>query len=92
MPSIGELPGSLSQIAAAIEEVLPGQGVQITLILAQVFPGQPLYIRNIEHLVKRWRDDTIRKQYDAGVVTMLELARLNKLSLSRIKQILAQPG
>lgn len=92
MPEIDELPGDLARIAAAIDEVLPGQGARITLVLAQVFPGQPLYIRNIEYLIRRRRDDAIRAQYDAGGTTMLALACDYQLSLARIKQILAVPG
>lgn len=92
MPEIDELPGDLSRVAAAIDEVLPGQGVRITLVIAQVFPGQPLYIRNIEYLVRRWRDDAIRTQYDGGGVTMLALACDYQLSLARIKQILGRPS
>ena len=92
MPEIDELPGDLARIAAAIDDALPGRGVELTLIIAQVFPGQPLYIRNIEYLIRRRRDDAIRDRYDQGGVTMLALACEYQLSLARIKQILAQPG
>ncbi len=90
-PDIGELPGDLSRIAAAIEEQLPGQGVSITLILAQTFPGQPLYIRDIKYLLRQMRNDAIRAEYDGGRTTMLRLATRWGLSHVRIKQILAQP-
>jgi Mor family transcriptional regulator len=92
IPEIDELPGDLARIAAAIDEALPGRGVELTLIIAQVFPGQPLYIRNIEYLIRRRRDDAIRDRYDQGGVTMLALACEYQLSLARIKQILAVPG
>ena len=91
-PEIGELPGDLSRIAAAIEEQLPGQGVAITLVLAQVFSGQPLYIRDIKYLLRRLRNDAIRQEYDTGRTTMLRLATRWGLSHVRIKQILAQPA
>ncbi len=91
-PAIEELPGELSRIAAEIERYRPGAGVDTTLMLAQVFPGQPLYIRNIRDIIRKMRDDAIRREYDSGGCTMLELASSYNLSHPRVKQILADPG
>ena len=47
--------------------------MELTLFLAQVFRGQNLYGRNVDDIVRRIRDDAIRREYDAGV-TVRELA------------------
>ncbi|HHL33123.1 MAG TPA: hypothetical protein ENJ30_02020 [Desulfobulbaceae bacterium] len=89
-PKVEELPGELARIAAEIEQQMPGKGVEITLVLAQVFRGQPVYFRSIDYLIRRIRDNAIRAEFDAGGVTMMQLASKFELSLRRIKQILAE--
>ena len=91
-PSIEDLPGGLSRIAAEIERFRPGAGVEMTLFLAQVFNGQPLYLRGIKDLLRKIRNDAIIADYDAGGVTMLDMASKYGLSHRRIKEILAAPG
>lgn len=90
-PPIDELPGDLKRIAEAIEAGIPGEGVRLTLLLAQVFHGQPVYFRTIEHLIRRWRDDRVRAEYDGGLVTAKELATKIRLSLRQVENILGQP-
>ena len=92
LPEIEDLPGGLSRIAAEIERYRPGSGVELTLFLAQVFAGQPLYLRSIKDLLRKIRNDAIIANYDAGGVTMLQLASTYNLSHRRIKEILAAPG
>lgn len=88
-PKIEDLPGDLARIAEEIERSLPGHGVEKTLLLAQIFRGQPVYFRNIDSLIRRIRNDAIRKEYDRGGVTMLQLAGRFGLGLRQIKYILA---
>lgn len=90
-PAIEELPGDLKRIAEAIEAGIPGEGVRLTLLLAQVFHGQPVYFRTIENLIRRWRDDRMRAEYDSDLITAKELATKNRLSLRQVENILAQP-
>ncbi len=88
-PKIDELPGDLAFIAKGLEEYLPGHGVQTTLILAQVFKGQPLYIRGIEELLLKIRNDAIRKEYDGGA-RVKEIAFKFDLSVRWVEDILAR--
>ena len=88
-PEIDDLPGDLAFIAKGIEEHLPGEGIRITLILAQGFKGQPLYIRNIEGLLLKIRNDAIRKEYDNGT-RVKEIAYTFDLSVRWVEDILAR--
>jgi Mor family transcriptional regulator len=90
-PAIEDLPGDLKRVAEAIEEGIPGEGVRLTLLLAQVFHGQPVYFRTVEHLIRRWRDDRMRAEYDGGLFTAKELATKIRLSLRQVENILGQP-
>lgn len=90
-PKVEELPGELRRIAGAIDPYFPGQGVRITLILAQVFPGHNLYFRQVKHIIRQWRDDSMRNAYDQGDVTVKELARLYRMSERNTEKILARP-
>lgn len=90
-PPIDELPGDLRRIAEAIEAGIPGEGVRLTLLLAQVFHGQPVYFRTVDHLIRRWRDDRLRAEYDGGQTTAKELATKSRLSLRQVENILSQP-
>lgn len=91
-PAIEELPGDLRRIAEAIERHIPGHGVRLTLLLAQIFHGNPVYFRNIKPLLRAYRDDAIRAEYDQGGVTAKELAMSYRLCLRQVEKILAQPG
>ena len=90
-PTIEELPGELGRIAEHIEEYLPGQGLDITLTLAQLFRGQNLYIRNIDFLLRRVRNDAIRQEYDQGT-SVKRLTTRWSLSTRIVEKILAKPG
>ena len=91
-PTIDELPGDLSRIAAAIEEHIPGDGVRLTLLLAQVFGGTPVYFRRVDRFVRPIRDDAMRARYDQGDVSMKEIALLFGVSLSTAERVLARPS
>ncbi len=89
LPAPEELPGDLEMLATGIEEVWPDHGVKVAIILAQLFHGVPIYLRNVDHLIRRMRDDAIRAEYDHGA-SVRELAVKNKLSTRQIQNILAQ--
>lgn len=88
-PAIDELPGDLAFIASGLEQHLPGNGIKIALILAQVFKGQPFYICNIEDLLRKIRNDAIRKEYDNGA-KVKELAHKFHLSVRWVEDILSR--
>ena len=90
-PAIEELPGELGRIAEHIEQHRPGQGVDLTLFLAQIFRGQNLYIRNVDFLLRRVRNDAIRMEYDQGT-SVKALATKWGLSTRMVEKILAKPG
>lgn len=92
-PPIDEMPGDLKRVAEAIEAGIPGMGVRITLLLAQI-PGirsNPVYFRSVDNLIRRWRDDQMRAEYDAGLITAKELAAKVRLSLRQTENILGKP-
>jgi Mor family transcriptional regulator len=80
MPEAKDLPGELSEIAEII-------GVPNTLKLAQRFRGSAVYIRNIDYLIWKQRNDNIRKSYDVGG-KVSQLAREHRLSIRQIWRIL----
>lgn len=92
MPKAAELPGDLQRIALELEGEFPGRGARITLTLAQLFGGQALYIRKADKFVRKWRDDTIRRRYDKGDITIKELVTQYRLSYSHIASILGKTG
>lgn len=90
-PKAEELPGDLHRIALGFEGEFPGQGVRITLALAQLFGGQYLYIRKADVFVRRWRDDSVRRRYNQGDITVKELVTMFQLSARQIFNILGSP-
>lgn len=90
LPEIDELPGDLARIATEVEEVWPGMGVKIAILIAQLFKGVPIYPHNIDKLLLRIRDDSIRGEYDGGA-KVKDLAIKYKLSTRWVENILAQP-
>ena len=87
LPAADQLPGELKWIASVVEEALPGMGVRITLILAQRFNGH-IYFRRADDFIRKWRDDHIRAEYDAGGIRRKDLVVKTGLSLSQINRIL----
>ena len=88
LPKASDLPGDLQRIALGFEGEYPGQGVRITITLAQLFGGQNLYIRKADEFIRRWRNDSIRRRYNQGDITVSELVSLFGLSASRLFEIL----
>ena len=60
------------------------------MFLAQVFRGQNLYVRNVDDIIRRIRDDAIRREYDAGV-TVRELVSNCRLSQRSVEKIISRP-
>ena len=88
LPKADELPGDLQRIALGFEGEFPGKGVRITIALAQLFGGQNLYIRKADGFMRNWRDDSIRRRYSRGDVTVSELVSMFGLSARRLFEIL----
>ncbi len=90
LPTIDELPGDLSAVAAVIEEHAPGQGVDITLALVQHFRGTYIYCHNVDAIKRAARDRWIKQQRDAGM-TVPEIARAVGLGERRVWIITGEP-
>lgn len=92
LPNIDELPGDLAQLARVIEEVAPGMGVRIVLQLVKEYRGTPIYIRNLDDLERRVRDQKIIDRYGLGE-RVVDIARDVGLSDRQIWKILGrEPG
>jgi len=83
LPKAEELPGELSLMARVI-------GVRPVLALEKEVGGTYLYVRKLDRLRERHRNIAMRREYDAGGITMRELARKNDMSESQAKNILNQ--
>lgn len=91
-PALEDLKGDMQVIAQAFEAAYPGQGIRMMSTLAKAVGGGWVYIRRMDDAsMRKWRDDQIRAQYDAGGITGRELARYWGLSQSTIEKILARP-
>ena len=86
-PTIEELPGDLSQVAAIIEKMAPGLGVKITLLLAGRFRGTTSYWHNVDALTRKARDRWVREHFDRGE-RVPDMARTVRLSERRVWAIL----
>lgn len=91
-PTIDELPRDMQTMAQALEEDFPGLGVQIMLSLAQRVGGAWYYVRKLDKLPMKWRNDTIREMYDSGKYTAKDLSRIWRLSHRQIQYILEAPS
>ncbi len=91
-PEPEELPADLRRVAIGVERVWPGNGVKVALILGQLFAGVPIYPANMGKILRKIRDDAIRKEYDAGGVVAKDLALKYNLSQRSVEKILAQAG
>lgn len=60
--------------------------------LAQRIGGAWYYVRKLDEMPKAWRNDTIRKMYDAGEHTAKDLSRIWRLSHRQVQNILAETG
>jgi Mor family transcriptional regulator len=81
IPEAKDLPGDLQAIADVI-------GVSNTIKLAQAFRGCSIYIRNVDHLLRKKRNLEIRSSYDQGE-KVVDLARRFQLSTRQIEKILS---
>lgn len=92
IPQIDELPGDLSQLAKAIEEIAPGLGVKIVLRIAAEFRGTTVYFHNLDAIDRKVRNRKILERYDNGE-RVPEIARDVHLSERQVWAILGkEPG
>lgn len=92
IPRIEELPGDLSQLARAIEEVVPGLGVKIVLRVASEFRGTHVYFHNLDAIERKARNRIILEMYDKGA-KVPEIARIVRLSERQVWTVLGkEPG
>lgn len=86
LPDIEELSGDLRLLAEIV-------GVRKALEIAEFFGGTPVQLYNFKKWILRHRDQQIRAEYDAGGITVIELARRHDLSERQTYNILGQePG
>lgn len=86
-PTIDELPGDLSKLAAIIDAVVPGQGVTIVIRITEMFRGTTIYCHNMDALTRKARDRWVRDHFDAGD-RVPDIARTVNLSERRVWEIL----
>lgn len=92
IPEIGELPGDLSQLAKAIDEIVPGFGVKVVMRIAEEFRGTYIYFHNNDAIKRKARDRRIIDMYDNGR-RVPEIARYVRLSERQVWNILGkEPG
>ena len=82
LPTIDELTGDLRLLAEIV-------GVALAIRIGLSFDGVPLRLWGMSKLKKRWRDNRIRKEYDAGA-SVITLARRHKMSDRQIWSILGR--
>ena len=83
-PDLSELTGDLRLTAELI-------GVGNALLLAQFFEGTPVRLYGVKAWMRRRRDQHIRRDYDAGGYTVIDLARKYHLSDRQVSNILGRP-
>lgn len=89
IPRIEELPGDLSQLAKAIEEIAPGLGVKIVLRVASEFRGTHIYFHNLDAIERLVRNRMILEMYDKGK-RVPEIARAVRLSERQVWTVLGR--
>ncbi len=83
LPSLEELRGDLRLLAEIV-------GVRLALRVAQVVDGTPLRIYGGRRWVRRYRDRLMRKECDAGEITVVDLARRYSLTERQTYNILGK--
>lgn len=89
IPRIEELPGDLSQLAKAIEDVAPGLGVNIVMRVASEFRGTQIYFHNLDSITRKARNRMIIEKYDNGM-KVPEIARIIRLSERQVWTVLGK--
>lgn len=83
LPAIEELPGDLRLLAEIV-------GVRMALVVAQRIGGTHLRVPSLKPWVRRIRDRWMRRTYDQGGITVVELARRVRLGERQTYVILGQ--
>ncbi len=81
--AIRKLPGDLKRVAELI-------GLEPTLTLVRHFGGGYLVIPKCEAILKKIRDNEIRRDYDTGKTSIRELAWRYHLTDRTVKTILSE--
>jgi Mor family transcriptional regulator len=86
LPGLDELNGDLRMLAEKV-------GVRKALEISELFGGTTACFFGHRRHLNRWRDKQIRAEYDAGGISVTELARKYNLSERHVYTILGQqPG
>jgi len=83
LPAIEELDGDMRLVAETI-------GVRLALRLAQVFHGTSINLYKWKKWTRRHRDKCIRRDYDTGRYTGVELARKYFIGQRQVWNILGR--
>ena len=77
LPDISELRGDLRLLAEVLAEATGDKiaGVRLALVVAQQLGGTPLRIVTGKKWILAWRNRCMRRDYDRGNITVVELAR-----------------
>ncbi len=86
LPELDELSGDLRMLAEKV-------GVRKALEISELFNGTPARLYGHHRWVVRQRDREMRKEYDRGGISVVDLARKYKVSERQAYTILGQePG
>jgi len=83
LPEITELDGDMRLLAELV-------GVRKALAVAQVFNGTPIRLYKWPRWIRRWRDKCMRRDYDGGGCTGVDLARKYTLGERQVWNILGK--
>lgn len=83
LPDVTELKGDLRILA---EEV----GVRLALQISALFDGTPARLCGHRRWTVKWRDRQMRAEYDAGGISIIDLARKYGVSERHAYNILGQ--
>lgn len=84
LPSLDDLHGDLRLLAEIV-------GVEMALLVGQIVDGTPLQIYGVRTLLRKVRDKRMRAEYDAGGITVVDLARKNCMTERQAYNILGKP-
>jgi hypothetical protein len=86
LPELDELSGDLRILAEVV-------GVRDALRISERFDSTPIRVYGYKKWVRAWRDQQIRKEYDNGGISQVNLARKYGMSDRHICNILGmEPG
>ncbi len=78
------LPGELRKIAEVA-------GLEAAVRIARSFRGSFLYVPGLDDMMRRARDEVIKRDYDTGIRAR-ELAKKHRITERQIRKIVSAPG